>query len=122
MYEIYSTKYAETMAALKNAEINTPTFPSCKDPSAFHAVPSVAMFPMTNPHAEIDVRAGRGHLRTLQATVFPVAAAGATIGSPLTAGQREIEDDLRLFEDLDLNGGRLGRGKVYEGFIASTNS
>ena len=68
---------------------------------------STAMFRMMNPRSEIKVCAGRGHLGDLQATVFYAGATGIMIGPLLTTGGRDVADDLRMLEDLELDGGEF---------------
>lgn len=62
----------------------------------------VAMFRMTNPRAEIKVCAGRLHLRDLQSMIFYAGATGMMVGDLLTVAGRDVKQDLRMIEDLEV--------------------
>ncbi len=64
---------------------------------------SIAMFRMVNPQAEIQVCAGRLHLRNLQSMIFFAGASGMMIGPLLTVDGQNLEDDLQMLKDLGVN-------------------
>ena len=62
---------------------------------------SIAMFRMVNPQAEIQVCAGRVHLRDLQSMIFYAGATGMMIGPLLTVAGRNLGEDLQMLKDLE---------------------
>jgi biotin synthase len=62
----------------------------------------IAMFRMVNPHAEIQVCAGRLHVRNLQSMIFFAGATGMMIGPLLTVAGGNVEEDLQMLKDLEL--------------------
>lgn len=65
----------------------------------------IAMFRLTNPATEIKVCAGRVHLRDLQSQIFLAGASGMMIGPLLTVAGRDVAQDLRMLEDLEMECG-----------------
>jgi biotin synthase len=72
---------------------------------------SIAMFRMMNPSAEIKVCAGREHVRELGAMIFYAGATGFMMGPLLTIRGREPADDLKMLEDLEIEGVNLPGGR-----------
>lgn len=66
----------------------------------------IAMFRLTNPTVELKVCAGRIHLRDLQSQIFHAGASGMMIGPLLTVAGRDVEQDLRMLQDLEMDYGR----------------
>ncbi len=64
---------------------------------------SIAMFRLTNPHAEVRMAAGRPALRNLQAFIFPAGCNGLMVGDFLTVEGQGIKDDLQMLDDLGLS-------------------
>ena len=64
---------------------------------------SIAMFRLVNPQAEIQVCAGRLHLRDLQSMIFYAGATGMMIGPLLTVAGRNMEEDLQMLKDLEIS-------------------
>ncbi len=67
-------------------------------------VRSIGMFRMTNPGAEIKVCAGRVGMRDLQSLIFYAGATGMMMGTLLTVAGRNVQQDLRMIDDLELSG------------------
>jgi len=63
---------------------------------------SIAVFRLMNPRAEVRVCAGRVHLRDLQSMVFYAGATGIMMGPLLTVAGREVEQDRKMLEDLEM--------------------
>jgi biotin synthase len=63
---------------------------------------AIAMFRLTNPHAEVRMAAGRPSLRNLQAFIFPAGCNGLMVGDFLTVHGQGIQDDIQMLEDLGL--------------------
>jgi len=64
---------------------------------------SIAMFRMVNPQAEIQVCAGRLHLRNLHSMIFFAGATGMMIGPLLTVAGGNVEEDLQMLKDLEVD-------------------
>jgi len=62
----------------------------------------VAMFRMTNPTAEVRVCGGRAHLRSLESMIYQAGACGMMIGDLLTVEGADLDEDMRMVEDLGL--------------------
>lgn len=67
-------------------------------------VRAIAMFRMTNPGAEVKVCGGRPHMRDLQSMIFYAGATGMMIGPMLTVAGRDVRQDVRMLEDLEMSG------------------
>jgi biotin synthase len=64
---------------------------------------AIALFRYLLPKTAISVCGGREHnLRDLQSWIFMAGASGVMIGNYLTTSGRQIEDDLRMFRDLEM--------------------
>lgn len=63
---------------------------------------TIAMFRLTNPHAEVRMAAGRAALRSLQSFIFHAGCNGLMVGDFLTVSGQGIENDLTMLEDLGL--------------------
>lgn len=63
---------------------------------------AIAVFRYLLPKAEIRIAGGRQFLGDLQAMIFMAGASGVMIGDYLTTRGRQIEDDLKMLEALDL--------------------
>jgi len=64
---------------------------------------AVALFRYLLPRTSLRVCGGREHnLRDLQSWIFLAGADGVMIGNYLTTGGRRVEDDLRMFRDLEM--------------------
>ncbi len=64
---------------------------------------AVALFRYLLPKTAIRICGGREHnLRDLQSWIFLAGADGVMIGNYLTTSGRNVEDDLRMFRDLEM--------------------
>ncbi|MGV8074749.1 MAG: biotin synthase BioB [Syntrophobacteraceae bacterium] len=63
---------------------------------------TVSMFRLTNPRAEVRVCAGRLHLRDMQSMIFHAGANGMMVGKLLTVAGRDVEQDIRMLQDLEI--------------------
>ncbi len=64
---------------------------------------SIATFRFMLPKAEIRIAGGRQFLGDMQSMIFMAGASGVMIGDYLTTKGRQPEDDLRMFDQLNLN-------------------
>ncbi len=64
---------------------------------------SIAVFRYMLPKAEIRIAGGRQFLGDMQAMIFMAGASGVMIGDYLTTKGRQVEDDLKMIEDLHLS-------------------
>jgi biotin synthase len=63
---------------------------------------NIAVFRYMLPKAEIRIAGGRQFLRDMQSMIFMAGASGVMIGDYLTTKGRQVEDDLKMLEDLQL--------------------
>ena len=63
---------------------------------------SIAVFRYMLPKAEIRIAGGRQFLGDMQAMIFMAGASGVMIGDYLTTKGRQVEDDLKMLQDLKL--------------------
>jgi biotin synthase len=63
---------------------------------------SITVFRYMLPKAEIRIAGGRQFLGDMQAMIFMAGASGVMIGDYLTTKGRQVEDDLKMLEDLKL--------------------
>ena len=62
----------------------------------------IAVFRFLLPRAEIRIAGGRTFLGDMQSMIFMAGASGVMIGNYLTTAGRQVEDDLRMFQNLKL--------------------
>ena len=55
------------------------------------------------PRAEIRIAGGRQFLGDMQSMIFMAGASGVMIGDYLTTKGRQVEDDIKMLQDLNLN-------------------
>lgn len=63
---------------------------------------NIAVFRFMLPKAEIRIAGGRAFLGDMQSMIFMAGASGVMIGDYLTTKGRQVEDDLRMFDALQL--------------------
>ncbi|MEQ6342984.1 MAG: biotin synthase BioB [Gammaproteobacteria bacterium] len=63
---------------------------------------AIAVFRYLLPKAEIRIAGGRQFLGDMQAMIFMAGASGVMIGDYLTTKGRQVEDDLKMLEALNL--------------------
>ncbi|WP_455205079.1 biotin synthase BioB [Kaarinaea lacus] len=64
---------------------------------------SIAVFRYMLPQAEIRIAGGRQFLGDMQSMIFMAGASGVMIGDYLTTKGRQVEDDIKMLQDLNLN-------------------
>jgi biotin synthase len=79
----------------------------------------IAAYRLFLPRQNIFIAAGRMHLGQLLPMMFSAGASGMMIGDFLTTANRTVEDDLRLLEELGLEG--LGCGTARPEMVGKTN-
>lgn len=62
----------------------------------------IAVFRYMLPRAEIRIAGGRQFLGDMQSMIFMAGASGVMIGDYLTTKGRQVEDDLKMLDDLKL--------------------
>ena len=62
----------------------------------------IAVFRYMLPRAEIRIAGGRQFLGDMQSMIFMAGASGVMIGDYLTTTGRQVEDDLKMLDDLKL--------------------
>ncbi len=70
--------------------------------SGYEILHSIAVFRYLLPKAEIRIAGGRQFLGDLQSMIFMAGASGVMIGDYLTTSGRSVDDDLRMFDALQL--------------------
>jgi len=63
----------------------------------------IAVFRYMLPRAEIRIAGGRQFLGDLQSMIFMAGASGVMIGDYLTTKGRQVDDDIKMLNDLKLN-------------------
>ena len=63
----------------------------------------IAVFRYMLPKAEIRIAGGRQFLGDMQSMIFMAGASGVMIGDYLTTKGRQVEDDLKMLDDLKLS-------------------
>jgi len=63
---------------------------------------SISVFRYMLPRAEIRIAGGRQFLGDMQSMIFMAGASGVMIGDYLTTKGRQVEDDLKMLDDLKL--------------------
>lgn len=63
---------------------------------------TIATFRYMLPKAEIRIAGGRSFLGDMQSMMFMAGASGVMIGDYLTTKGRQVQDDLKMFDDLQL--------------------
>jgi biotin synthase len=63
---------------------------------------TVAMFRFTNPNADVKIAGGRVHLGELQSMMFYAGANSMICGGLLTTPNREVENDRKMLNDLEI--------------------
>jgi biotin synthase len=69
---------------------------------------AIACFRLALPRQNIFIAAGRMHLGQLTPMMFAAGASGMMVGDFLTTGNRSVDDDLRMLEQLGLRGRNCG--------------
>ncbi len=69
---------------------------------AMEILHTIATFRYMLPRAEIRIAGGRGFLGDMQSMIFMAGASGVMIGDYLTTQGRQVEDDLKMINDLQL--------------------
>jgi biotin synthase len=70
--------------------------------SPMEILQSIAVFRYMLPKAEIRIAGGRQFLGDMQSMIFMAGASGVMIGDYLTTKGRQVEDDLKMLQDLKL--------------------
>ena len=68
----------------------------------FEILQSIAVFRYLLPKAEIRIAGGRQFLGDMQSMIFMAGASGVMIGDYLTTAGRQVHDDLKMIDDLNL--------------------
>ncbi|WP_455218954.1 biotin synthase BioB [Kaarinaea lacus] len=63
---------------------------------------SIVVFRYMLPRAEIRIAGGRQFLGDMQSMIFMAGASGVMIGDYLTTKGRQVEDDIKMLDDLNL--------------------
>ncbi len=63
---------------------------------------NISVFRYMLPKADLRIAGGRAFLRDMQSMIFLAGASGIMIGDYLTTKGRQVEDDLRMLDDLNL--------------------
>lgn len=68
----------------------------------FEILQNIAVFRYLLPKAEIRIAGGRHFLGDMQSMIFMAGASGVMIGDYLTTSGRQVNDDLKMIDDLKL--------------------
>lgn len=74
-----------------------------KTMTAMEILQTIAVFRYMLPQAEIRIAGGRQFLGDMQSMIFFAGASGVMIGDYLTTKGRSVNDDLKMFADLNLS-------------------